>query len=172
MSRASLNHKQVFCIPHEDCRIVSAGRIHCRAARAAGWRGTGLTRAGPGCPAELGRAGLDLGPGCGRAAVGLRSGWARAGLGQTEWFRLTGCCAKGWRAANALRPRAMTREPAVHWVLKVRSGQERLFACDALCHHRAYGTVTFASTLVVRTAASSPLCTIGTCFSSTSRAKR
>jgi hypothetical protein len=28
-------------------------------------------------------------------------------------------------------------------MLKVRSGQERLFACDALCHHRAYGTVTF-----------------------------
>jgi hypothetical protein len=28
-------------------------------------------------------------------------------------------------------------------VLKVRSGQERLFACDALCHRLAYGTVTF-----------------------------
>jgi hypothetical protein len=30
-----------------------------------------------------------------------------------------------------------------HGVLKVRSGEEHLFACDALCHHREYGTVTF-----------------------------
>jgi hypothetical protein len=57
-------------------------------------------------------------------------------------------------------------------VLRVRSGQQRLFACDALCHHRAYGTVTFCVNSRRRNRVELTLCTIGTCFFSTSRAKR
>jgi hypothetical protein len=56
--------------------------------------------------------------------------------------------------------------------LRVRSGQRRLFACDALCHYRTYGTVTDCVNSRRRNAASSHICTIGTCLSWTSRATR
>jgi hypothetical protein len=55
---------------------------------------------------------------------------------------------------------------------RVRSGQRRLFACDALCHYRTYGTVTDCVNSRRRNSASSHICTIGACLSSTSRAKR
>jgi hypothetical protein len=57
-------------------------------------------------------------------------------------------------------------------MLKVRSGQERLFACDALCHHRAYGTVTFCVNSRRRNRGELTLCTIGTCFPSTNLVER
>jgi hypothetical protein len=57
-------------------------------------------------------------------------------------------------------------------LLQVRSGQERLFACDALCHHRAYGTVTFCVNSRRRNRGELTLMYNRTCFSSTSRAKR
>jgi hypothetical protein len=57
-------------------------------------------------------------------------------------------------------------------LLKMRSGRERLSACDALCHHQAYGTVTYRVNSRRRNATSSPLRTIGTCFSSSNLVER
>jgi hypothetical protein len=49
-------------------------------------------------------------------------------------------------------------------VLKERNGQGRLFPRDALCHRRAYGTVTYSVNSRRPNASSSPSCTIGTSF--------
>jgi hypothetical protein len=101
-------------------------------------------------------------PGTGRHQwrIGLRLVWSEGRSGDTLYF--------GSKTFHGVRSSLVSLR-----LLNLRSGHEHIFACDAVCHRRAYGTVTYRVTSCRRNGAGSPLWTLGACCSSTtfSRAK-